>query len=504
MSRPRLSLAALTKSFGGITALRGVTFDVAPGSVHALLGENGAGKSTIVKIVSGMLLPDSGKIELDGEAIAFASPMEARASGVVAVYQDPKLFPHLDIAENIFMGHHPRGAGGLIARRRMYDRASALIQDLGVHLDVTRPVLGLSIGETQYVELARALAVGEMRLLFLDEPTAALTPAEADMLFALVRRLRDKGTSVVFISHRLEEIRDLVDTVTVLRDGQHVQTLPAADITQRDIVKAMVGRDLGELYAREETASARVAGEVRLAVSGLTATGLFSGVSFEVRAGEVVGMAGLVGAGRSEIALGIMGLIPTRNGEVSVDGVVIDPRTARRMRRHGVAFVPEDRDLVGLIASHSMKSNLSLAVLGSISRAGFIKRRTEQGKADELVRQLQIKVGSIEDAASTLSGGNRQKVVIGKWLARDPGVFILDEPTHGIDVGTKANIHRLIANLAAKGAAIVIISSDLPEVLGICDRVLVVRHGRIAAALGRGEATEELVMSVATGGGLAA
>jgi rhamnose transport system ATP-binding protein len=492
----RLAIVGLSKSFGGIAALRDVSFSIAPGSVHALLGENGAGKSTLVKIVTGVQPADSGTMSLDGAPIAFPSPLAARRRGVVAVYQDPKLFPHLDIAENIFMGSHPRSAIGLVDRPSMYKRARLLLDALDVDLDPRRSVMGLSIGETQYVEFARAMSVGDMRLLFLDEPTASLTPAETERLFGFVRRMRAQGTAVVFISHRLEELRDLVDRVTILRDGQHVLTAEAGALTERDIIKSMVGREADSLH--RDVGERPPPGKVRLDVSGLSAKGEFEGIDFAVRAGEIVGIAGLVGAGRTEIALGIMGLMPKTGGTVKVDNQIIAHRTPKTMKRAGVVFVPEDRDAAGLLPGHSILTNLSLAILGAISRGPIISRSRERERVADLISLLQIKVGSVEDAASSLSGGNRQKLVIGKWLATSPTVFILDEPTHGIDVGTKAHIHTLMRELAQKGAAVVMISSDLPEIVAISDRILVIRRGRIAAQLERG-ATQEAVLAAASG-----
>jgi rhamnose transport system ATP-binding protein len=493
---PRLAVSGVSKSFGGIRALTDVSFAVAPGSIHALLGENGAGKSTLVKIVTGIQPADTGEIRLDGTTVRFRSPLEARTAGVVAVYQDPKLFPHLDVAENIFMGAHPTGAFGMITRQAMIERAQRLLDALDSGLDARQSVLGLSIGEAQFIEFARATAAGRMRLLFLDEPTAALTPAETERLFRLVRRLRGEGTSVVFISHRLEELEGLVDEVTILRDGRHVTTRQAAGLSEEEIVRSMVGRPVEQVYGRETGATW---GAERLIVRDLSAPGEFEDVSFSLRAGEVVGMAGLIGAGRSEIAQGIMGLIPTSAGSVLVDGREVGRRSPRAMQDLGVAYLPEDRDGVGLVTSHSVLANMSLAILSRLSRLGAILLDRERRSMGELARRLQVKAVSLDAPVSSLSGGNRQKVVLGKWLALEPRVLILDEPTHGIDVGTKAQVHAIIADLARQGIAILLISSDLPEVLGVSDRILVVRQGRIVASIARAEATQERVMAAAAG-----
>ena len=493
---PRLEVRDLAKSFGGIRALAGVNCSVEPGSIRALLGENGAGKSTLVKIVTGVQAPDRGQVLIDGRETRFASPMAARRAGVVAVYQDPRLFPHLNIAENVFMGVQPLTRLGTIAHRRMHAQAQRLLDELGAEMDVRRTVLGLSVGEAQFVEFARAMALGGMRLLFLDEPTASLSPVETERLFRLARRVKAEGTSVVFISHRLEELEGFVDTVTVLRDGAHVLTAPATALDAGAIVRAMVGRDL-ETPAPNLPGPPSAGGRL-LEVEGLCVEGRVADVGFAVREGEVVGMAGLVGAGRSEIALAIMGVLKASAGRVRIAGEEVRRRSPRAMKRLGVAYVPEDRDRDGLVASHSIAANASLASLGRLSSLGVLRRRAEGRFVADMVERLQIKAGNTADPVSTLSGGNRQKVVIGKWFVRRPRIFILDEPTHGIDVGTKAHLHRLIRRLAADGAAVLVISSDLPEVLALSDRVLVVRNGRIVGEEARGTG-EERVMALATG-----
>jgi rhamnose transport system ATP-binding protein len=487
----------VSKNFGGIRALSDVSFDVAPGAIHALLGENGAGKSTVVKIVTGIEAQDAGEILIDGAECRFRSPMEARTAGVVAVYQDPKLFPHLDVAENIFMGIHPLTRFGTVAQRQTVERAQNLLDALDARLDARQPVLGLSIGEAQFIEIARVMAVGQPRLLFLDEPTAALTPAETERLFRLVRRLQARGASIVFISHRLEELRGFVDAATVLRDGRSVWTRPAADTSEGEIIRSMVGRPLDQLFVRHRTEAADK--RERLKIVNLSSPGAFADVSLTVHAGEVVGLAGLVGAGRSEIAKAIVGLRPTSAGEVIVDGETVKRRTPRRLRGLGLVYLPEDRDGVGLVTTHAIRTNLTLAILDRISRFGALLLRKEAALAQRLAEDLAIKARRLDDPVSTLSGGNRQKVVLGKWLAAEPGVLILDEPTHGIDVGTKAQVHRIIAGLAEKGKAILMISSDLPEILGVSDRVIVVRDGRIVDGFARGEADQERVMAAAAG-----
>ena len=498
MSRiaPRLEVRALSKSFGGIRALRDVSLPVAAGSVHALLGENGAGKSTLVKIVTGLQPPDSGEVLVDGVAQLFASPMQARQAGIIAVYQDPKMFPHLDVAENIFMGVFPRRVGALIDRTAMYRRAAELLRTLESELDPTALVAGLSVGELQFVEFARALADRADRVLFLDEPTASLSPADTERLFRVIRNMRAAGTAVVIISHRLEELRGLVDTVSVLRDGAHVLTASAETLSEGDIVRAMVGRTLDPTAFRAHAPSTAA---VRLAVRGLALPGTFEGVTFDVRAGEIVGMFGLVGAGRSEIAQALFGVTPPSAGSVSIDGMPVLPRSPRTMRAVGLAYVPEDRERQGLVATYSLRKNIAATVLARLARWGVLRPSRELALARTSVSDLAIRASSTEAPVASLSGGNRQKVVLAKWLAIAPKILLLDEPTHGIDVGAKAQVHAIVADLATRGVAVLMISSDLPEILAMSDRVLVVAHGRIVARFGRDEASEVAIMTAASG-----
>ncbi|HTW26743.1 MAG TPA: sugar ABC transporter ATP-binding protein [Acetobacteraceae bacterium] len=498
---PRLEIAGLSKSFGGIRALQEVSFAIQPGEIHALLGENGAGKSTLVKLVTGLLVPDAGRILLDGAECRFATPMEARACGIVAMYQDPKLFPHLDVAENIFMGLHPRFRWGGVDRARMYAEAERLLGLLEADISPATPVAGLSIGEIQFVEFARAMAAGVDRLLILDEPTASLTPGETARLFRTVRALRARGISIVFISHRLEELQGLVDSVTVLRDGRHVATRPAAELDEAAVVRLMVGRSPEQLYpdaSPTATPASTGTAPARLQVERLSLAGVFDDVSFELRAGEVVAMAGLVGAGRSEIAQAIFGATPPSAGRVRIDGQDVRRFGPRAMLAKGLAYLPEDRDGAGLVTTQSIARNVAMAVLRRLARFGVLDRRREQALAAATMQRLQIKASSPAQIVASLSGGNRQKVVLGKSLALAPRVLILDEPTHGIDIGTKAQVHGMIRHLAAEGIAILVISSDLPEVLRLGDRVLVIADGRLTAEFTREEASEEAIMRAAS------
>jgi rhamnose transport system ATP-binding protein len=497
-SRDRLTVRDVGKRFGPVAAVRGVSFSVAAGAVHALVGENGAGKSTLVKLITGMERPDQGEILLDGVPCRFATPLDARRSGITAVYQDPRLFPHLDVAENIFLGFQPLTRLGTVDAPRMYAEAARRLGELGLDIDPRSLLAGRSVAEIQFVEIVRAMCA-DLRLLILDEPTASLTPTEAERLFAVVRSLKQRGVSVIFISHRLEEIRHVADDVTVLRDGAHVITAPAAGLSQGDLVRHMVGRELSSLFVRRPVAQAD--GHHAFEVRGLSLPGVFEDVSFTVKPGEIVGLAGLVGAGRTEIAEAIFGIRPPARGTVVVGGVELRPRSPGQMVRHGVAYLPEDRDAHGLVVDQGVAANVCLAVLDRLARAGLLTHAAELRFARPFADDFEIKAASLDAPVGSLSGGNRQKVVLAKWLAARPQVLLLDEPTHGIDVGTKSQVHQRISELAAAGYPVVLISSDLPEVLAMSDRILVVAGGRIVAELGAAEATQERVMVAAAMGG---
>lgn len=505
LTQPRLDIRSLSKSFGGIRALRDVSFAVNPGEVHALIGENGAGKSTLVKIATGLEQPDAGEILLDGVPCQFRSPMEARRAGVVAVYQDPKVFPHLDVAENIFIGLHPTTSLGFIDRARMFRETNDLLTALGSDLDPTTLVAGLSVAESQFVEFARALAHQADKVLILDEPTASLTGSETEKLFRVVREMRERGVAVIIISHRLEDLRDLVDTVTILRDGRHVATKPAKSLSESEIVKLMVGRSQEELYGTLEN-SAKPGGPSggleRLSVEGLTLNNEFADISFSLRAGQILGMFGLVGAGRTEIARSLFGITPPDGGSVAIDGHEVHIHDPRQMLASGLAYLPEDREGQGLVPTMSVRKNVVVTILDKLARHGVLQLGRERAFTLRTIAELAIRTEGSEAPVSSLSGGNRQKVVLGKWLATDPKILILDEPTHGIDIGSKAQVHQLVLTLAARGIAILLISSDLPEILRLSDRVLVVASGRVAATFDRLEMTEEKILLAASRGAL--
>ena len=495
---PTLALVNVSKSFGAVRALQGVTLELHAGEVHALAGENGAGKSTVVKTFAGVHRPDAGEVRVDGEPVAFGGPADAQSAGVAVIYQEPTLFPDLSVAENIFMGRQPRGALGRIDRRAMRAETAELFERLGVALDPEAPARGLSIADQQVVEIAKAIS-RNARVLIMDEPTAALTGQEVARLFAVTRTLSERGCAVLFISHRLEEIFELCRRVTTLRDGSLVGTDPTAGLTPDDLVRRMVGRDLDALYPKQDVEP----GEVALKVSRLTREGAFTDISFEVRRGEIVALAGLVGAGRSEVARAVFGVDRWDAGSVEVTGRPLPPGSPTAAMSAGLALVPEDRRQQGLVMDMSIERNMGLTQLRTLrretGRAGLISRRVERSRAADWGLRLQLKYSRLTDLVGVLSGGNQQKVVLAKWLATEPDVLIVDEPTRGIDVGTKAEVHRLLSELAARDLAVLMISSDLPEVLGMADRVLVMHEGRLTAEIPRADATEESVMAAATG-----
>ena len=489
-------LLGVAKHFGGVTAVEDVDFDLRPGEVHALVGENGAGKSTLMKIVHGLYPPDEGTLEVGGEVVEFSSPRDAESAGIAMIPQELDLFPELSVTENLFVGRHrPRTGWGGLDRNAMQAEARRRLGSLGVDLDVTTTVKRLSTANQQIVAIARAL-VGEAKAVVMDEPTASLTERETQQLFGIISDLTSSGVGVVYISHRLEEIFAISDRITVLRDGHHITTRPAPELDAEELVRLMVGRPLNELFTRSTSSP----GEVALEVRGLGRSGEFEGVDLAVRGGEIVGLSGLVGAGRSELAQSIFGISPPEEGEILIDGEEVRVSSPQSAMERGIFYVPEERRSQGLILPFSIKNNITLSILDRISRFGFVPR-TERQTADRFARELSIRGANISDPASRLSGGNQQKVVLAKSLAREPRILLLDEPTRGIDVGAKSEIYRLIDDLAKEGKAILLISSELEEVLSMSDRIVVMREGRVTGEFERGEATQEDVMTAATGGG---
>ncbi|MEA2321957.1 MAG: rhamnose transport system ATP-binding protein [Solirubrobacteraceae bacterium] len=491
---PILELRDAAKSYGAVRALRDGTLALRPGEVRALMGENGAGKSTLVKLLAGVIRLDDGAMLVDGEPVDFHSPHDAGDAGIAVIYQEPTLFPDLSIAENVVMGSHPLARLRRIDRRAMRRRVQELLDRLGVGLDPDSPVRGLSIADQQIVEIAKALSF-DARVLIMDEPTAALSGPEVERLFMVVRTLREQGAAVLFISHRLDEVFAICDTVTVMRDGAVVHDAHIAAMTPDEMVRRMVGRDLSALFPKQVA----VIGEPVLKVSRLTREGVFFDVSFDVRAGEIVALSGLVGAGRSEVARAIFGIDRSDAGHVEVDGRRLPPGRPAAAMRAGIAFVPEDRRQQGLVLDLSIERNATLTRLGSLTRFGLMRGAAEAALTREWATRLQLRFHRLSDPVGFLSGGNQQKVVLAKWLATEPRLLIVDEPTRGIDVGTKAEVHRLMSELAGTGLAVLMISSELPEVLGMADRVLVMHEGRLTAELTRDEADEESVMRAATG-----
>ncbi|MET7750586.1 sugar ABC transporter ATP-binding protein [Micromonospora sp. NPDC005367] len=498
-SAPLLVLDGVTKSFGAVAALRGVHLALHPGEAHALVGENGAGKSTLVKTLAGAHAPDTGRMTLDGSPLELRGPADARAAGIAVIYQEPTLFPDLSVAENIFMGRQPLRGLRRIDTTAMNRDAERLFERLGVRIDPTRPARGLSIADQQLVEIAKALSF-DARVLVMDEPTAALSGVEVERLFGVARSLCERGAAVLFISHRFDEVFDLCQRITVLRDGAWVSTDPTAELTVDEVVRRMVGRDVSSLYPKQD-APLR---ETLLEVSGLSRAGVFSDVSFDVRGGEIVALAGLVGAGRSEVARAVFGVDHYDAGEVRVAGRTLPPGSPRRAIAAGLALVPEDRRQQGLVMELSVERNATLARRRALSRLGLLIGGAERAEAQRWTRRLQVKASRLTAPVATLSGGNQQKVVLAKWLATEPRILIIDEPTRGIDVGTKSEVHRLLSELANEGLAILMISSELPEVLGMADRVLVMHEGRVVRELSRAEADETSVMLAATGQGATA
>jgi rhamnose transport system ATP-binding protein len=493
-----LTLTAIDKSFAGVRALRGVSFDLCPGEVHALVGENGAGKSTLVKIITGAIQPDAGTLTIRGTPIKDNDPGRARDLGVAAIYQQPALFADLTVAENIALSLEAGGWWRRVRWRHRRERARLLLSRVGATIDPDTPVRRLSMPEQQLVEITRALGA-DARIVIMDEPTASLSENETANLFRVIRELRAQGVGIVYISHRLEELAQIADRVTVLRDGEFVGTRPMGEVSRGELIHMMVGRELAAVYPKRPVPI----GDVVLDVRGLGCreAGVHA-VDLSVRAGEIVGLAGLIGAGRTELARILFGLTPADAGEIRLRGkpVVID--VADRAIELGIAYVPEDRRRHGVILDLSISANATLASLRKISTRGLLDFGRERAVAGEYVRRLGIKTPSVDQAVGTLSGGNQQKVALARWLATDPAVLILDEPTQGVDVGAKAEIHRLMGELASRGIAILMISSELPEVLGMSDRVAVMHCGTIVGELDRAAATQEAVMELALGHGI--
>ena len=489
---PLLSMRGIVKAFPGVQALRGVDLTLHPGEVLALLGENGAGKSTLMKVLGGAHPADAGTIAVAGREAPFRSPTDSRAAGVAVIYQEFNLVPGLTAVENIFLGHEETRSG-FVRHRRERERAAALFQRLGVSIDLDLPCRRLTTAQQQLVEIAKAIAF-EARIIVMDEPTAALTSHEVERLFEIIRDLKSHGIGIIYISHRLDEVFAITDRVTVLRDGRNVGERPTREITRDEMIELMVGRELKD----EFPARTPEPGDVRLEVSHLSRGRAVRDVSFSVRRGEILALTGLVGAGRTETVRLIFGADPRDSGEIRIDGQPVHLRSPRDAIAAGIALLTEDRKLQGLVLGHPIRENFGLPNLQWLSTGGFVRLRQERDHLARYVEQLRIKVPSQEQRAGNLSGGNQQKVVLAKWLARNCDVLLFDEPTRGIDVGAKYEIYLLMNELAAAGKAIVMISSELPEVLGMADRILVMHDGRVTGELPDARhATQEQIMQLA-------
>ncbi len=488
-------MEAIVKSFPGVRALDGVSFDVAAGEVHALVGENGAGKSTLMKVLAGAYVADGGTIEVDGKRVTIDGPKAAERLGIGMIYQEFNLVPDLGVIENIMLGLEPV-RGVFLDAKAATAQATAVLAELGITLPLDRPARRLPVAQQQLTEIAKAL-VRHARLIVMDEPTAALTDRETDALFALIAKLKAQGVAFVYISHRLEELPRIADRITVIRDGRAIETRPASAMPRDEMIRLMVGREL-EAHFPELPVPAADA-PVRLSVRDLRSANNVNGVSFDVRAGEIVGLAGLVGAGRTEIVRAIAGADVATGGEISVDGKAVTAHSPRAGIDAGIAFITEDRKAQGLVLGMTVRENTTLAHLAAYSEGPFISRAAEVGITNREIAELRIRTPSSEQAVKNLSGGNQQKVVLAKWLTGDARVFLFDEPTRGVDVGAKAEIYALMLQLLARGAGIVMVSSELPEVLGMSHRILVVREGKIAAEFARADATPAAVIAVAAG-----
>jgi len=489
-----IALRGVSKAFSGIKVVSGVSFDMRPGEVHALMGENGAGKSTLIKMMAGLHQPDEGEILVNGQPVKFASPKDAHAAGIATVHQELLLFPELTVAENIFLGQTPKTGLGTIDWQTMRRRARELLDSLDSgDLDIDQKVASLSVGNRQRIEIARALAQ-DARVLIMDEPTAALAEHDVQRLMSIVRTLCARGVAIVYVSHRMPEIFALAHRVTVLRDGQHVATRPVSEVDEAQLVSMMVGRSVDRLYPAKQGED----GEVILELKGVSHRSVVKDISLRLRRGEILGLAGLVGSGRTETALTIFGITPATGGEILIDGkpaTITSPEAARDL---GLAYVPEDRGHQGLIKAQTIEDNIALANLKRLMRGFFVDAAKVTAEARNAISRFGIRARGPEQPVRQLSGGNQQKVVLGKWLATNPRILIMDEPTRGIDVGAKAEIHLLMRKLAGEGMAILMISSELPEVLGMSDRVLVMNAGRIVAEFDKAHATAEAVGTAMT------
>ncbi|QNK87366.1 sugar ABC transporter ATP-binding protein [Sporosarcina sp. resist] len=491
-----IEMTGISKSFDGNSVLTNVEFSVKKGEIHALMGENGAGKSTLMKILTGIYARDTGEVKVRGKLVDFKNPKEAEHAGIAVIHQELNILPDLTVAENLFLGNEKTfGKSGILKTKEMNKKAKVILGELGLDVDVKTVARELSVGKQQIIEIAKAMS-SNAEVIVMDEPTAALTEREIVSLFETIRALQSNGVSFVYISHRMEEIFALCDRITILRDGNYVGVKEIKETSFDEIVQMMVGRELGERFPERNA----IIGDVKLTASGLTRNGHFEDISFELRKGEVLGIAGLMGAGRTEVAQSLFGYKKLQKGTISLNGKPVKISSPLQAKKLGFGYVTEDRKSEGLIVDFSVKDNLSLTNFNKVSSNGIIKANEEKVLYETMVKRLGVRTSGPNQAAKSLSGGNQQKVVIAKWLGIEPNVLILDEPTRGVDVGAKKEIYSIINELAEKGVAILMISSELPEIIGMADRVLVMHEGTLTAELQKAEMTQERIMHYATGG----
>ena len=489
-----LNVRNLSKRFDMTQALEDVSMDMKAGEIHALVGENGAGKSTLIKILTGIQHADQGEVLLQGQTVRISDAQEAQSLGIAAIFQEPMVFPDLDVAENIFISHRDRGF--FVRWKKIYQDAETILNDLGIQLDVRSPASGLTLAAQQAVEIAKAISLN-VKVLIMDEPTASLSSHEVSQLFSVTRRLRDEGVAVLFISHRLEEVFEIADRITVFRDGHKISTNPVNEVTRESLIQEMVGREVSKFYQSSKKA---VEGKQVCSIKNLNKKTIFSDINFDLHQGEILGFAGLVGSRRTDVGLAIFGVSPADSGSIEIEGQTKDIQSPQQAQKLGIAYMTEDRRKLGLAMPMSITENITLASLKKYLGAfGFVDSEKEEQTAGEFKNRLEIKTPSLTHEVGKLSGGNQQKVMFSKWLNTQPRIFILDEPTRGIDIGAKAEVHQMIRELAKEGIAIICISSDLPEVLALSDRILVMREGRQMGILEGASADQESVMALAMG-----
>lgn len=492
----QIEMKNINKSFTGTSVLKNAAFSMDDGEIHALMGENGAGKSTLMKILTGVYTKDSGEIFVDGKPVQYTHPKQAEKAGIVFIYQELNVLLDLTVEENLFLGKEVKKKFGIMDKKEMRKKAQDTLNKLGVDIYSGKTMSELSIGQQQMIEIAKALMV-DAKVIIMDEPTAALTPSETEVLFRVIRNLKEKGVSMVYISHRMEEIFELCDRITILRDGEYVGTKKICDTDMGDVVKMMIGRDIGERFPKRTAGMGKVAFEVE----GLTKKGVFENITFSVKAGEVLGVSGLMGAGRTEIMQAIFGNLSLDGGKITIGEETVAIHSPAQAKRLGIGFITEDRKSEGLMLEESIKKNIALTYLEQISSyKTVIKNNLENKLVDRAISELSIKCFGPHHICNNLSGGNQQKVVFAKWIFINPRLLILDEPTRGVDIGAKKEIYNIINQLAEKGVAIIMVSSELPEVLGMSDRIMVIHEGKIGGILNQSEATQENIMTLATGG----